>query len=496
MSKSKIFFCFCLFFIAGIFLRSFISSFLVLSFFVGIVIFLILLFNKESNNFIFLFFSFLFLVLGIWRFHIADSMALKSELNAVQKNEKIVLIGKIIKEPDVRISSKRLIINPEQIQDSKNIYNFIKGNVLLVVPRYTNYQYGDRIKVLGKLEDLPVFSDFNYKDYLRKDSIYYQLNASRIEVLEKNQGNIFLAKVLSFKNKLRSVLYQNISLPQGAILAAMLLGDKNQLSEELKEQLNIAGVRHITAISGLHITVLSAILMNLFLFFGLWRQQAYWFSVIFIALFIIMTGFQPSAVRAGIMGGIFLTAQYIGKQNNSLRAIVFAGTLMLIFNPLLLKFDVGFQLSFLAMLGIIYFLPVFEHFMDFIKNNYIKSILAMTLSAYFFTFPIIIYNFGYLSLIAPLTNLLIIPFLYPLMFLGLIFLFSGMVFPLLAWFLSLFLWLILTLIIKIVGFFSQIPLAALKIENVHWFWLIILYFLLISISYKIYKSQKLKFLEY
>jgi len=228
-------------------------------------------------------------------------------------------------------------------------------------------------------------------------------------------------------------------------------------------------------------------------------------------LFIIMTGLQPSAIRAGIMGGLFLLGQYLGRLSVSSRAIIFAATLMLIQNPLLLRLDVGFQLSFLAMMGIIYLMPIFRDYflkwfpiewfqkhwwLSWLPTKSLGSILAMTLAAQVFTLPILIYNFGYMSLVAPLTNVLIVPLLPFVMGLGFIFGILGMIFQPLGWMFSWPAWLLLTYVTKIVDFFSNLPLASLIIENLHWIWLIIAYLILGSLTWRLNQKQKLKFLNY
>ncbi len=106
-------------------------------------------------------------------------------------------------------------------------------------------------------------------------------------MLEKNQGNFLLAGILQFKEKLRESIYSHLSPPQSSVLGAMILGDKRKMSSELKEKLNRAGVRHITAISGLHVTIITAVLMTFLLGLGLWRQQAFYFSLVLVTLFIV-----------------------------------------------------------------------------------------------------------------------------------------------------------------------------------------------------------------
>jgi competence protein ComEC len=487
MTASKIFLYFCLSFIGGIFLNSFfkIPQLLMLSFLIlGILLISVLWPHKKL---VVIGFCILFLVAGIWRYQLVEIRSTKSEIrNLNDGNEVVNFIGIVSTEPDIREKSQKLTVQPENIN----------GKILITTNRYPEYRYGDKLKITGKLKTPQVFDDFNYKDYLKKDGIYSIMDWPKIELIEKNQGNLIFAKILSFKEKLRESLYQNLSPPKSSILGAIILGDKRKISEEWKNKLNYAGVRHITAVSGLHVTVLSSILMTLLLWLGFWRQQAFFGAILIITLFIIMTGLQPSAIRAGIMGGLFLLAQYFGRMNSASRAIFFAGAVMLAQNPLLLKLDVGFQLSFLAMLGIIYLSTIFRDWLKFIPWEGPKSILAMTLSAYLFTLPVLIYNFGYISFVAPLTNILIVPLLYWIMIFGFIFALSGMILPIIGWILSFPAWFLLSYLIKVVDWFSKIPLAYKTLENVHWIWLVISYLILGFITRRLNESQKLKFLNY
>jgi competence protein ComEC len=452
-------------------------------------------FNKR---FVIIGFCFLFLAGGIWRYQTAELKVFNNELRKHNDlDKKVILIGVISAEPDIGQRSQKLIIKVKELQNDITLYRSDDfGKVLVITNRYPEYHYGDKVRITGKLESPLMFNDFNYKDYLKKEGIYSQLRWPKIELLEQNQGNLIFAQILRLKEELRKSLNQNLSPPESSLLSAILLGDKRQMLEDLKNKLNVTGVRHITAVSGLHVTILGAILMSLLLMLGFWRQQAFYFSIILIVFYIIMTGFQPSSLRAGIMGGLFLLARYLGRQNTSSRTIVFAAAVMLFHNPFLLKLDIGFQLSFLAMLGIINLLPIFQDWLKFIPQDDVKNILAMTFSAYLFTLPILIYNFGYVSLIALLVNLLVVPVLYPVMLFGFLFSIVGIIFPLLGWILSWPAWLLLFYITTIVELFSKLPFAYLTIENLHWAWLIISYLILGLITWRLKESQKLKFLNY
>lgn len=493
MTASKIFLYFCLSFIGGIFISSFFFvSQLVL---VAILILGILLISVfwKYKNFVVIGFCFLFLVAGIWRYQKAELKVFNNELRKYNDSgETVTLTGVVMAEPDIREKTQRFTIKIKSTEDGPLL---TEGKVLVTANRFPEYQYGDKLKIIGKLKSpMQDIDGFNYKNYLKKDGIYSVIYWPKIELLEKNQGNWIFAKILQFKEKLGESIYKNLSPPQSSILGAMILGDKRQMSDELKQGLNIAGVRHITAISGLHVTILTSILMTILIGVGLWRQQAFWFSIILITLFIVMTGLQPSAIRAGIMGSFFLLAQYLGRQNVSSRTIIFAAVIMLAQNPLLLKLDAGFQLSFFAMLGIIYLMPIFQDWLKGVPENFeIKNVLAMTLSAQVFTLPILVYNFGYLSFVALITNVLIVPLAYWIMLFGFIFALGGAIWQPLAWILSLPVWFLLTYIITIVDISSGLPFASMALK-ISWVWVAICYLILGLITWQLQQKYKLKFL--
>ena len=487
MKISRIFFYFCLAFVLGIFLSS--LFFIPQMFLLGTLIlgiFLISVFWSYKKLAV-IGFCFLFLAAGIWRYQQALSGIVYPE------EQQIIFVGRVVAEPDVRADNIKLTVKL-----SENGFPTIAGKVLVTVGRYPKYRYGDKLKIAGYLQKPHVFEDFNYKEYLSKDGIYSVMYRSEVELLERKaftsvwQRGYF--KILQLKDSLRGAVYRNLSPPQSTILGAMILGDKSRLSADLKEKLSLSGVRHITAVSGMHVSIITSALMVLFMGLGLWKKQAFWLTLALIVFFIVMTGLQPSAIRAGIMGSMFLLANYLGRQNFSSRAVVFAAVLMLLINPLLLRLDVGFQLSFLAMMGIIYLMPFLRSKLSFVPEEKLfnlRSITAMTLSAQIFTLPILIYNFGHVSLLAPLTNILIVPVLPLVMGLGFIFGITAIIFQPLGWILSWPVWLFLTYITKIVETVSQIPWASLTFENVHWAWLILAYLFLGCIAWMLKRKLNL-----
>lgn len=393
--------------------------------------------------------------------------------------------GKISHEPTFRAKDLQLILAPQE---------FPKGKILVTTDKFSPLSYGDLLHVAGKLQEPPVFEDFNYQKYLQVKGIYGTLYFPKLELLRPEDyrgiGEALFAKILAAKHRFRKVLSLHVPGPENALLGALLLGDQSGLSESLKNKLNLTGLRHITAISGQHVVLLVNMLMALFLGLGLWRRQALLLSFALMALFILLTGLEASAIRAGIMGGLLLVGQYAGRMQASFRALVFAAALMLLFNPLLLTRDVGFQLSFLAVAGIMFSFSFFKHFLRRIPEGFgLQDMLAMNFSAQLFTLPLLIYNFGYVSLISPLTNILVLPAIPFLIGMGLVFLLAGTLWSFLGTLLSFPVFLFASYFYFVANLFSKLPFASLAIENLSPFWLILFYVPLVFFIRKFKKDK-------
>jgi len=200
---------------------------------------------------------------------------------------------------------------------------------------------------------------------------------------------------------------------------------------------------------------------------------------------VILAGASSSVVRAGIMGSLGLIALNIGRLYAITNALAFTAVVMVFVNPLVLHFDVGFQLSFLALMGLVYLTPMLEPYFERIPKT-INKYLIPTIAAQIFTLPILLLNFDRLSLVAPLANLLILPVIPLAMLFGFLTGIVGMIFAPLAMPLAWITWGILTYIIKIVEFISRIPLASLEI-NYFSIFLAALYY--IGLLYFLWRQQ-------
>ena len=202
-------------------------------------------------------------------------------------------------------------------------------------------------------------------------------------------------------------------------MAGLLYGSRSGLPVDLMENFNRSGITHIIAISGYNITIIVLILMTVLIFFGFYRRQAFWITVGMIFIFVIFTGASPSVTRAAIMGTIVLLAQYFGRISSPLNLLTLAMALMLIFNPQVLWWDAGFQLSFLATIGLLYLSPLLLNTKEGLKTTIsLKETLSATMSAIILTLPLMLYQFERLSIVAPITNILILWLIPWLMLLG------------------------------------------------------------------------------
>ena len=226
---------------------------------------------------------------------------------------------------------------------------------------------------------------------------------------------------------------QTLPFPQAELLAGILFGGQQDMDYQWTKKMNLAGVRHITAVSGSNIVLLSQILVWLGVTLGLYRQWAVGGAAFLLWLYVFLIGCPASAIRAGVMASLLLVAGGLGRQNRPERTIVLAGAVMLAINPWLLRFDIGFQLSFLAVLGLIYLTPLLQDWLalkfKFLQPANTARLLAINFSAWLFTLPLSIYYFGYFSPTSIIANLLITSIIPLIMILGFLLVISGLIWP-------------------------------------------------------------------
>lgn len=496
MVKSKIFLILLLSFILGIFTRSFweLDGWLVYFLTVAPIIFIVV--NYRNKLILIAGFASLFFVAGVG---LADKDLAK--LDSLDLNGKSLEgLAIVIKEPEGKDNYLKITLRHE----------ISKLQILANAPLYSSLNYGDEIKVSctlkipeNKSRIGPATSSFppaggsdsardeafsfDYRMYLAKDRIYYICENAQLEKTGENKGHKIYVAILKLKNNLEKNISAVIPEPEAALAKGLIIGGSSQLPKKIQENFSRTGMSHIVAVSGYNVAIIAEYLIAFFIFVGFWRRQAFWFAISGIIIFVAMIGFPSSAVRAGVMGSLLLWAMKNGRLANSYNAIIFAGAVMLALNPLALRWDVGFQLSFLAAIGIIAGAPFWEKI--FIKQHRalgFSEIFFLSLSAQIFVLPIIFYNFHIFSAVALIANVLVLPLIPLSMLLVFLAAVSGFLLPPLA---AVFAWLAylpLKYEIWVINTLAGLSWASREVANFGWFgfviWYAVLFFLLLLLK--------------
>ncbi|MDP3957222.1 MAG: ComEC/Rec2 family competence protein [bacterium] len=293
--------------------------------------------------------------------------------------------------------------------------------ILWQAPKTAVIVSGVRVSFFCVLE-LPENFDpaFDYRMFLAKDNIGYVCRkASSWTVLPEDRQERFTRYFFWPKHAFERALEKSLPQPEAGLALGIVVGGDDRLPETLKEAFMRVGLTHIVAVSGYNIALIAQGLVILGLGAGMWRRQALIFAVVGIIFFVILVGAPASAIRAGIMGFSAFAALFVGRLSYGMNMLLLAAALMLLFQPLLLRYDIGFQLSFLATLGIISLAPFLDRFLskEFFGKGWVE-IFFLTLAVEFFVMPVLIYQFHIFTPWALLTNVLLLPLVPYAMALG------------------------------------------------------------------------------
>jgi len=320
------------------------------------------------------------------------------------------------------------------------------------------------------------YPKFNYINFLAKDKIYQICQGVQIKKIDNQEVKLvgfhasrdfFYRVVFGLKGLMENKINTTFSYPESAYLAGLLLGGEDRLPAEIQENFRRTGTIHTIAVSGFNITILASFFVVFGILIGFFRQRAFWLAVFGIVFFVLMIGSPASAVRAAIMGVLLLWAAKKGRLADSVPIVILAAALMIVFSPLIILYDVGFQLSFLASLSIILvYGPLSERFN--VKNDFLelKSILLVTISAQLGVLGIIMYNFETFSPISLLANLIILPLIPLMMLTGFLTVAVAFVSPVLASLVALPTQIALGLEIAIIEHLSAISWASVEIGDI------------------------------
>ncbi len=354
-----------------------------------------------QNDKIFLFFACCFLI-GFFCFKNSFPVFTNADISYFN-GQKSVFYGTVCKEVDIRKDEIKLTICAVEKKGKK-----IDGLVLISMPRYPEYEYGDFLEIEGDLIRPEKIEDFDYDKYLARYNIYSVMYQPYLKLLQHNEESLFYAHIFSLKKKVETILNKIFPEPYASFEAGLLLGSRKGIPDNLMAKFNITGLTHIIAISGYNITLIISMISGFLVFLP--KKQQIIISITVITIFVIFVGASSAVVRAGIMGIIALSAIWFSRKSFISITLVFTAFVMSLFNPKILVYDVGFQLSFLATVGLIYVSPLIGKYLNFPNFFGIRESFLLTMSAQIAAVPIILLNFERLSLVSPLANVLIAPF--------------------------------------------------------------------------------------
>lgn len=419
--------------------------------------------------------------------------------------------GRIVSLPRLyqgKITRTTFALQAEKIREdeevlllTQNEWIHVKGRIWLnsFYP-YQSLKYGDRVLVRGKLflpEKTAVQDNFNWRNYLSYQGIFSQLSTGKVELLQKNQGNLIFQFAFSTADWMKETISQGLPHPFSAILKGIMLGDRETLPFALLDSFRITGTAHLLVVSGLHAGLLLAIVFFLVRLLGFSQKIAFLVTIPVICYYAILTGLRPPIIRASFMAMIGILCYVLDREVSLVNILALAAFLILVINPLSL-FVVSFQLSFLAVGGIVYFTPYLEEKMKCIPE-FLKKPLSVSFAAQLFLLPLLAFYFGQLPLIGFVANVVIIPLLTLVLFFGFL---SVVLATFTAWGAQIFFnstWLILRGFLFIMNFlsFSWAPELALFFSpDVVSFplWILFVYYLLL-IALPHSSSVRLKFIK-
>ncbi len=338
--------------------------------------------------------------LGAFRFGWAEQVLQQTSLTD-SVGETVTLVGKVVSEPDVRAASTLLTVVTE---DTK---------VLVRVDRYAAVDYGDTIAVTGKLAEPESFltdlgREFDYAGYLQARGITHTMSFVTPEVVDDNSTTP-LAYVYRAKEYFLTRLALVITEPAVALGSGLLLGVQSALGEELEAAFRTTGIIHIVVLSGYNIMLVVAFVMYVFAYLLPFRTRLLC-GIGAVVLFALLVGYSPSVMRASLMAILFLLSALLARPYLILRMLILAGVLMIMWNPYIMRYDIGFQLSFMATLGLILVAPHLEIAFTRVSAWFsIRSFLVATIATQIAVAPLLLYHIGEWSVVAVPVNVLVLP---------------------------------------------------------------------------------------
>ena len=396
---------------------------------------------------------------------------------------------------EIEIKGIKLLLN---LKKSKNKSLQNKENKYLSNKNSKNssfkLKYGDKIEFYLEYEKPSTarnYMGFDYSNYLKTKKIFGTVNLKEedVEIISHDNSNIILRKIYELRNLMKTKIEKLLSKETSGLCLGMLIGETSGIEENMQENFRDSNLSHILAVSGANVSYIIVSITYIFNKMCLRKRLSKIISIILLILFMLLTGCTSSVNRACIMAILMLIAELLYRKSDVYNNLAISALILLIINPYSLL-DIGFQLSYMGTIGIVF---LHDKIGNFIKINnkivkYFFEMIVVTTCANLAIIPIMMFHFNTISLTFYFSNIIVGPILGIVVIIGFIMFFISLIFTPISSLIAIVLNLMLKFIIKVAEITANMPFSKITIITPSFFFIIVWYLIIISISYK----QKVK----
>jgi competence protein ComEC len=347
-----------------------------------------------------------------------------------------------------------------------------------------NLIYGEKLIIDGKTS---IPEEAGIRRFLLGRGIHRYMTASDYTIQDNNICNIqcqIMRSIIYMQKGIITKIERAYPNQVGEFLKGILIGYTDTLPTEIKESFKKTGVSHILAVSGYNMAIIIVLVYQQLINRQIYRPFSFWITIAVMIIFTLLTGAEASIMRAGIFAMIILSAEQLQRYVGGMRPLILCATILVLINPLYIGYDIGFQLSFLAVIGLIIYGQLFKTYTEGIPSLGILPMIGETLFAQILVLPLLIYYFGQISLISIIANILIVPIIPFAMAWGSI---TAFILP---WRIFTYpLIILIQLILSMNHYLASLSWASITVPNITGYMLILIYAIM-GIGYWIYINKR------
>ncbi len=408
----------------------------------------------------------------------------------------LTITALVVAPPEMKQNSLQVLVESRALraEDLAVREPEVKGKINFYLPLGTEISYGDLVEIEGELYPPDEGTDFSWREYLKHQGVYSTMQYPRFDLIEVHQGNPLRAVLYRLRENGGRVLSAIFPSPEDSLLKGILLGDESSISPALSDAYRLTGTSHIIAISGFNMSVLAG-LVSLFFTRQFGRRRGALVTMLLLGSYSLLVGASASVVRAAFMGSYAVLGNSISRKGNTLNNLGVSALLMVVLNPHL-PWDLGFQFSVLATLGLSLFAgPLrarLEHWLGqrleqkraLAVSSLVSETILLTMIAQALVLPLSIWHFREVSWLFLIANPLILPVQPAVMILGLAAMSMGLVWLPLGRVLAWIAWPWVAYSNRMVTWLASLAPVSWTLPQIDLFWVLLYYLALFLIVFR------------